>query len=511
MAYTRKPNRSQNTAKNGAKNGANPRSSRPKTSGAKPRDGSERKTSERDSIDRNPRDRNSSERNSRSDNRSSPKRGPKNRSSDSESARSDSRKPNNVKPSEKKFGDKKRDARSNTGRANIGRSDGTRSLDKKDDSRGYNSRYRDDETRELGARGSGARGSAAQRPTFDRQKSDRSASDRSALQRPNSTSDHKNSTINHKPATDQRMFGAPKRVDQRMFGAPDNAGADKHGVASRKKTPVKPRSRRESFANFDTMPIKPRFKNKSDGTPLPREKGEYRIAKLLARAGVASRREIERMIADGRISLNGEVLETPATMLKNLSGVTVDGHSVGPLDPTRLFLYHKASGLLTAERDFTGRETIYDDLPKDLPRLMPIGRLDLNTEGLLLMTNDGEFKREMELPSTGVERTYRARTFGDISQEQLESLVDGIEIEGVRYGKIDANLERRTGANQWIEMTLTEGKNREVRRVLEHFELQVSRLIRTRYGPYELGSLPKGAVVEVRRTDVIKHRRDLKS
>lgn len=303
------------------------------------------------------------------------------------------------------------------------------------------------------------------------------------------------------------------KSDQRQFGRPEqgnNANNDKHGVASRKKAPSKPRSRRESFANFDTMPVKPSFKSKGSGA-LERENGEQRIAKLLARAGVASRREIERMIADGRIALNGEVLETPAVLLKDLKGVTVDGTPVAQADPTRLFLYHKAAGLLTAERDFTGRRTIYDDLPKDLPRLMPIGRLDLNTEGLLLMTNDGEFKREMELPKFGVERTYRARTFGDISQEQLESLVDGIEIEGIRYGKIDANLERRTGANQWVEMTLTEGKNREVRRVLEHFELQVSRLIRTRYGPYELGSLPVGKVVEVRRADVIKHRRNLKS
>ncbi len=288
------------------------------------------------------------------------------------------------------------------------------------------------------------------------------------------------------------------------------AGSDKHGVASRKNAPKKPRSRRENFANFDTIPSKPRFESKGSGT-LERKNGEQRIAKLLARAGIASRREIERMIADGRISLNGNIVETPATLLKTLQGVTVDGHEVGQTDPTRLFMFHKAAGFLTAERDFSGRKTIYDDLPKDLPRLMPIGRLDLNTEGLLLMTNDGEFKREMELPKYGVERTYRARTFGDISQDQLEALVDGIEIEGVKYGRIDANLERRTGANQWVEMTLTEGKNREVRRVLEHFGLQVSRLIRTRYGPYELANLPTSKIVEVKRADVVKHRRNLKS
>jgi 23S rRNA pseudouridine2605 synthase len=242
---------------------------------------------------------------------------------------------------------------------------------------------------------------------------------------------------------------------------------------------------------------------------LDRKNGEERIAKMLARAGVASRREIERMIADGRVTLNGEKVETPATLLKSLHGIAVDGQLVKQAEPTKLFLFHKPEGCLTAERDFSGRRTIYDVLPKDLPRLMPIGRLDLNTEGLLLLTNDGEFKRQMELPSTGVERTYRARCFGDISQAQLEELIHGIEIEGVRYGKIDANLERRTGRNGWLEMTLTEGKNREVRRVLEHFGLEVSRLLRTRYGPFVLGDMAPGDVGEVRRVDLIEFRNTL--
>jgi 23S rRNA pseudouridine2605 synthase len=243
---------------------------------------------------------------------------------------------------------------------------------------------------------------------------------------------------------------------------------------------------------------------------LERSDGEERIAKLLARAGVASRREVERMIADGRVTLNGEAVTTPATLLKSLHGVAVDGQLVKQAEPTKLFLFHKPEACLTAERDFSGRKTIYDVLPKDLPRLMPIGRLDYNTEGLLLLTNDGEFKRQMELPSTGIERTYRARAFGDISQEQLEELIHGIEIDGVRYGKIDANLERRTGRNGWLEMTLTEGKNREVRRVLEHFGLEVSRLLRTRYGPFVLGEMAPGDVGEVRRVDLIAFRNGLK-
>ena len=262
---------------------------------------------------------------------------------------------------------------------------------------------------------------------------------------------------------------------------------------------------------WDTKPVRrPRPNAVPSKGALEREEGEERIAKLLARAGVASRREIERMIADGRVTLNGEKVETPATLLKTLHGIAVDGKAVSQPAPTQLYLFHKPEGCLTAERDFSGRKTIYDVLPKDLPRLMPIGRLDLNTEGLLLLTNDGEFKRQMELPSTGVERSYRARCFGEVSQDQLEELIHGIEIDGVKYGKIDANLERRTGRNGWVEMTLTEGKNREVRRVLEHLGLEVSRLIRTRYGPFVLGDMGPGTVNEVRRVDLIEFRKTLK-
>ena len=244
-----------------------------------------------------------------------------------------------------------------------------------------------------------------------------------------------------------------------------------------------------------------------------RPEGE-RIAKLLARAGVASRREVERMIAEGRIALNGAKIETPATILPGLRGVTVDGKPVAKADRARLFRFHKPAGLLTAERDPKGRPTIYaalrNALPKDAPRLMPVGRLDLNTEGLLLLTNDGELKRAMELPANAVPRTYRARAFGEVSQAQLEALMDGITIEGVRYGPIDANLERRTGRNQWIELTLTEGKNREVRRVLEHLGLQVSRLMRTAYGPFALGDLPRGAADEVKKHELERFQSNLR-
>ncbi len=273
-----------------------------------------------------------------------------------------------------------------------------------------------------------------------------------------------------------------------------------------KRPPAPPRIR---WDNKPTRTPKPGSNASSKGA-LEKEEGDARIAKLLARAGVASRREVERMIADKRITLNGETVETPAIVLKNLDGVAVDGKLVGKPAPTMLYLFHKPEGCLTAERDFSGRKTIYDLLPPELPRVMPIGRLDLNTEGLLLLTNDGEFKRQMELPSTGVERTYRARCFGMVSQAELEELIHGVEVDGVVYGKIDANMERRTGANVWIEMTLTEGKNREVRRVLEHLGLEVNRLIRTRYGPFVLGNMASGEVTEIRKVDLIEFRNTLK-
>lgn len=231
-----------------------------------------------------------------------------------------------------------------------------------------------------------------------------------------------------------------------------------------------------------------------------------RIAKLLARAGVASRREIERMIADGRVAIEGKVLDTPAVKLLNLRGVTVDGKPVGRAEEARLYAFHKPSGLITAERDPAGRPTIYDALrnalPKGTPRLMPVGRLDFTTEGLLLLTNDGELKRAMELPSSGIPRTYRARAFGDITQAQLDDLSHGIEIDGMRYGSIEADLERGSGRNRWIVLTLTEGKNREVRNVLEHLGLEVSRLLRTGYGPFDLADLPRGQAVQIRHADV---------
>jgi 23S rRNA pseudouridine2605 synthase len=220
------------------------------------------------------------------------------------------------------------------------------------------------------------------------------------------------------------------------------------------------------------------------------------------------------MIADGRVALDGKVLDTPAVKLANLRGVTVDGIPVAQAEPARLFAFHKPSGLITAERDPRNRPTIYtalrNALPRGTPRLMPVGRLDFTTEGLLLMTNDGELKRAMELPASGIPRTYRARAFGEVTQAMLDDLMDGVEIDGVRYGQIEADLERSSGRNRWIVLTLTEGKNREVRRVLEHLGLQVSRLLRTAYGPFQLADLPRGQAIEIRQVDVERFRKGLK-
>lgn len=323
-------------------------------------------------------------------------------------------------------------------------------------------------------------------------------------------------------------FGGPKRgTDSRRSGGRGPAGGRENGTARGDAPRRGPRSDARGDARRSDTPNerrggpaqrpRPFAKPKTSGaTPkdpnLPAREGE-RIAKLLARAGVASRREAERMIAEGRVKRGEEIIDTPSTVLKSLAGITVDGKPVKDAEATRLFAFHKPSGLITAERDPAGRPTIYaalrNALPENAGRVMPVGRLDFNTEGLLLLTNDGEFKRALELPSTGVPRTYRARAFGEITQEQLESLIEGIEIDGVRYGKINANMERGAGRNRWIELTLTEGKNREVRRVLEHFGLKVSRLIRIGYGPFALDELPKGAAVEIDPRHVERFQREI--
>ena len=222
-----------------------------------------------------------------------------------------------------------------------------------------------------------------------------------------------------------------------------------------------------------------------------------RIAKVLARAGVCSRRDAERWIADGRVSVDGRVLETPAITVTAANDIRVDGKPLPTPERPRLWRYHKPAGLVTSHRDERGRPTVFDVLPKDLPRLISIGRLDLNSEGLLLLTNDGALARRLELPATGWTRRYKVRVHGEVEPERLAALERGVTVDGVSYGQIRASLERQQGSNAWIAMALREGKNREVRRVLEHLGLQVTRLIRLSYGPFQLGNLARGAIDEV--------------
>jgi len=224
-----------------------------------------------------------------------------------------------------------------------------------------------------------------------------------------------------------------------------------------------------------------------------------RIAKVMARAGVCSRREAERFIEEGRVAVDGRKLTTPAYNVTPQQTITLDGKPVAAPEPPRLWRYHKPAGLVTTESDPQGRPTVFQKLPAGLPRVNSVGRLDINTEGLLLLTNDGGLKRYLELPSTGWLRRYRVRAFGKADEAALRALKKGITIDGVSYRGIEAELERTQGGNVWLQMALREGKNREIKRVLEHLDLQVNRLIRLSFGPFQLGNLDEGKVEEVPR------------
>lgn len=223
-----------------------------------------------------------------------------------------------------------------------------------------------------------------------------------------------------------------------------------------------------------------------------------RIAKVMARAGVCSRRDAEKLVESGRVMVNGKKISSPALNVQPTHDIRVDGQPLPQAEATRLFLYHKPPGLVTTARDEKGRPTVFDNLPKGLPRVVSVGRLDLNTEGLLLLTNDGGLARFLELPANGWRRRYRVRVMGTVKPEQLENLKKGITIDGVKYGPVEASLEKeQNSANSWLNVVLREGKNREIRRIMEHMDLQVSRLIRISYGPFMLGDLPLGAAKEV--------------
>ncbi len=232
--------------------------------------------------------------------------------------------------------------------------------------------------------------------------------------------------------------------------------------------------------------------------PVTQAKESERIAKVMARSGLCSRRDAERWIVDGRVSVNGTKLESPAFTVTPDDKIVVDGKPLPASAATRLFLYHKPAGLVTTARDEMGRPTVFANLPPGLPRVISVGRLDINSEGLLLLTNDGGLARYLELPANALERCYRVRVHGAVKASHLAKLSQGIAVDGVKYGPIQATMERaQTGANVWLLVRLKEGKNREIRKVMAELGLQVNRLIRTAYGPFELGGLPPGSVAEV--------------
>ncbi len=239
------------------------------------------------------------------------------------------------------------------------------------------------------------------------------------------------------------------------------------------------------------------------GAPKPPEAASLnepmRIAKAMARAGLCSRREAERWIADGRVAINGRILDTPACEVGPGDKILIDGRPLPAAEPMRLWLYHKPKGLVTTHQDPQGRQTVFDKLPPEMPRVISIGRLDFNTEGLLLLTNDGALARHLELPATGWLRRYRVRARGRVNQADLDALKEGTEIDGVRYGPIEATVDTVQGANAWLTIGIREGKNREVRNVMSSLGLDVSRLIRISFGPFELAGLVPGAVEVVKR------------
>jgi 23S rRNA pseudouridine2605 synthase len=335
-------------------------------------------------------------------------------------------------------------------------------------------RQRDD--RREGSRGEG-------RPRFSRSRDDRASGDRPfrdrpKFDRPRERPEGRMDWQEH-PRSEGRFRDRPRRDnedDSRIFEKRPAFGG--RGAYRARERDFEGRPRREE-------------------APKPKKEGE-RIAKALARAGLASRRDAEEMVTQGRVTVNGRVINSPALDITRNDVVLVDGKPLPERERTRLFLYHKPRGLMTTHDDPEGRPTVFDNLPEGLPRLISVGRLDFNTEGLLLLTNDGGLARTLELPDTGWLRRYRVRAHGDITQAQLDQLKDGIEIEGVKYGPIEATLERDQGANVWLVFAIREGKNREVRNVCAHLGLEVNRLIRVSYGPFQLGEVPEGQVEEIR-------------
>lgn len=338
-----------------------------------------------------------------------------------------------------------------------------------------------------------------ERPKFDRPKFDRPRDDRPKFDRPRRDSDgERGGRGGDRPKFDRPRERSEGRSDwhehprseARSGDRPRRENEDDSRIFEKRPAFGGRGAYRERDRDFDRRP-------RRDEEPKPKKAGE-RIAKVLSRAGLASRRDAEDMVTQGRVTVNGRVINSPALDVTQNDVIAVDGKPLPERERTRLFLYHKPRGLMTTHDDPEGRPTVFDNLPEGLPRLISIGRLDFNTEGLLLLTNDGGLARTLELPDTGWLRRYRVRAHGEVTQAQLDQLKNGIEVEGVKYGPIDATLERDQGANVWLVFAIREGKNREVRNVCAHLGLEVNRLIRVSYGPFQLGEVPEGQVEEIK-------------
>lgn len=343
------------------------------------------------------------------------------------------------------------------------------------------------------------RASGGDRPFRERPKFDRPREDRAKFDRPRRDSEGERGGR----GGDRPKFARPRersegrsdwhehpRNEGHSRDRPRRANEDDSRIFEKRPAFGGRGAYRERDRDFEGRP-------RREDAPKPKKAGE-RIAKVLARAGLASRRDAEEMVTQGRVTVNGRVINSPALDVTQNDVVAVDGKPLPPRERTRLFLYHKPRGLMTTHDDPEGRPTVFDNLPEGLPRLISVGRLDFNTEGLLLLTNDGGLARTLELPDTGWLRRYRVRAHGDVTQAQLDELKHGIEIEGVKYGPIEATLERDQGANIWLVFAIREGKNREVRNVCAHLGLEVNRLIRVSYGPFQLGEIPEGQVEEIK-------------
>lgn len=359
-------------------------------------------------------------------------------------------------------------------------------------------------------------GGGEDRPRFPRSRDDRPSGDRPFRDRPGSDRPKFDRPRDDRPKFDRphRDGDRPRGGDRPKFDRPRerSEGRSDWHEHPRSEGGFGDRPRRENEDESRIFEKRPAFggrgayrarerdfegRPRREEAPKPKKPGE-RIAKALARAGLASRRDAEEMVTQGRVTVNGRVINSPALDITRNDVVLVDGKPLPERERTRLFLYHKPRGLMTTHDDPEGRPTVFDNLPEGLPRLISIGRLDFNTEGLLLLTNDGGLARTLELPDTGWLRRYRVRAHGDVTQAQLDQLKEGIEVEGVKYGPIEATLERDQGANVWLVFAIREGKNREVRNVCAHLGLEVNRLIRVSYGPFQLGEVPEGQVEEIR-------------